>query len=237
MNKVINTFPMVEHILIKNEITNENIVCSYTNRKITIKHLCSKLQKFINNGSDIINMRFGVGLQDSKNYFYDDVTPEKYVSIDDMLNFISSNVSTMPPVLFLKLTYESKKEQENLEQAIKDMDKLENGEQNESIIKIFIRTLTGRHEIIYVSLDSDINTLKRYVQIKAGVSPDICRLVFGGKYLENNMTIRQYGLSNGSIVHCLLRLRGGMFCDVTSGQVDYQQMASNVDIDLDKDFE
>ncbi len=52
--------------------------------------------------------------------------------------------------------------------------------------------------------------LKKLVQEKTGVRPDEQRLQFGGKQLEDRMTLGDYNIQNAVTLHLVTRLRGGL---------------------------
>lgn len=87
---------------------------------------------------------------------------------------------------------------------------------NNSIIEIyhykigglyFIKTLTQR--IITLELDEmdTIDKVKAKIQDKEGYPPDQQTLIYAGRYLENNRTISDYQIPNGSTLAIVLRIR------------------------------
>jgi ubiquitin C len=90
-------------------------------------------------------------------------------------------------------------------------------------IAITIVTLTGEKISIEVDLSDKISYLKAKIldatskSAYPGVSPDMQRLIFAGKQLEDSRVISDYGIKESSVIHMAMRLRGGMHHHSSNG--------------------
>jgi hypothetical protein len=85
---------------------------------------------------------------------------------------------------------------------------------------IQIRSLTGKETTINVHYKMFVSELKDMIEKMDQTPFNQQRLVYDGKQLEDDRTLDYYHIKQDTVVHIILRIRGGMFHE-TSARKDY----------------
>jgi ubiquitin len=74
---------------------------------------------------------------------------------------------------------------------------------------ITVKTLTGKEVICFVDPSDTVLKLKKHIAEFEGIPVDQQRLIFAGKQLEDEKDLGTYEIIHESVLHLVLRLRGG----------------------------
>lgn len=96
-------------------------------------------------------------------------------------------------------------------------------------VRIYLQTLSGKPIVVYLNDLSNITVeeLKMHIFENEGTPPDQLRLIFSGKQLEDENTLANCKITLDSTIHIVLRLRGGMFNEISGQNGAYKELSEN----------
>ena len=110
---------------------------------------------------------------------------------------------------------------------IDSIKKISNLEKFKNKVTAFsVITMNGQYIPIPYDLSDDImvEDVKYYIHDNMGIPIDMQRLIFDGKQLEDHKQLSDYKIVIDSKLHLVLRLRGGMFNEVSGKAGNYEQL-------------
>ena len=107
-----------------------------------------------------------------------------------------------------------------------DIDKNISEEDKSNIKTIYIKTLTGKTKVLHCNpFITTVNNLKTAIYLQEEISLDQQRIIYNGKQLEDRYLLSHYiNNSNEVTMHIVLRLRGGMYSEVSGRNGSYQPL-------------
>ncbi|KAK7108511.1 polyubiquitin-like [Littorina saxatilis] len=77
-------------------------------------------------------------------------------------------------------------------------------------MQIFVKSLIGKTVTLDVNASDTVLQLKRQVEEREEIPPDMQRLIFNGKQLEDERTLASYNITRLATLHLLMRVVGGV---------------------------
>lgn len=77
-------------------------------------------------------------------------------------------------------------------------------------MQIFVKTLSGRKQALNVEEENTTLSIKQMLYEKEGIQVEQIRLIYSGKQLQDERTLKESNVTPGSTIHMVLSLRGGM---------------------------
>jgi hypothetical protein len=78
-----------------------------------------------------------------------------------------------------------------------------------STTAVTVKQFDGKTKVVYGSPDMIFSTVKFILEMEWGVPSEQMRLIFSGSEVSNGSTLQSVGVSNGSVVYCILDGGGG----------------------------
>jgi hypothetical protein len=79
-------------------------------------------------------------------------------------------------------------------------------EEEKRSMKIIVKSLQGKSITLYVEPWFTVNDVKNYIQNETGQHPRTNKLIFNGKYLEDNKKLSDYNIENNSTIHSYISM-------------------------------
>lgn len=102
--------------------------------------------------------------------------------------------------------------------------------------RILVHTLTERVITLNYLHDMTIENIKELLIEREGVPLEQQNLIFNGKQLDNDRMVSDYNIYNGSNLHLVLRLRGGMYHETSGRNGNFQPLESSKIINIEPDY-
>jgi hypothetical protein len=78
------------------------------------------------------------------------------------------------------------------------------------MVQIFVKGLKGETHTFDVDENDDVLEIRKQYSKKAGIPIEQIRFIFKGQHLEDGRALCDYRIQKDSMIHSVLRLRGGI---------------------------
>ena len=82
--------------------------------------------------------------------------------------------------------------------------------------EVIIKTVIGKEVNILVYPYTTVKQLKISIEKVDDIKVHNQRIIFSGKQLDDDYTLKHYNIKSGDLIHLVLQLRGGMFHETSS---------------------
>lgn len=89
---------------------------------------------------------------------------------------------------------------------------------------VSVKTLTGKTFNMEVTSDMPVRVAKYLIKCKEGIPIDQQRLIFNGIQMEDDRTLGDYNIQVKSVLHLVLKLRGGMMQECSGRDGKYNPL-------------
>ena len=98
--------------------------------------------------------------------------------------------------------------------------------------------MTGQTISFNIASNEKVINLKYMILDREGIPIDQQRLVFSGHQLDDDKRLDDYTIKDNSNIHLVLRLRGGMFNEVSGRNGQYEPIKSTLEyiLEIDNDY-
>jgi len=224
-----------QNILVVHTLNNFPLILKYVAKKTKLKHVIKCLKNKVKyqvfegrNPVDYKNLglKFNSNLLENKDLTLEQCGLKNFVNEVNLHRYLNT-----PKTNYTRLS---------CEEIAKSLDNkiLTNNKK----ITCFVKTLTGKTITLNVVDNVTIEELKLAFMLKDGVPPDQQRLVYSGiqmedaRYLSDYVDFEKY---QEVTIHCVLRLRGGMYNEVSGRDGAYKPLKDIqndiFEIDIDED--
>ena len=76
------------------------------------------------------------------------------------------------------------------------------------MMRLIAKTLTGKTIVLKVEPSDTILSVKKKIQAKEGIPPELQGIIHGGKPIRDDKMLSDYNIQTNSLIHLVFRLRG-----------------------------